>query len=161
MTDWCLPLVLAWQPLCMLLSALGTVAHTVEEYAGEGGPLWDYFGSIAGSRIPRLVGLLLFSVALPLGTIAVSAIGYGLDSGGWLSLLAGLRLGDMAFSHVLPSLWHRPNPGIFSGTVYYGVEGGLLLALVDVQPLAFGAGVAFFALVLPVLWLIGQQQAGA
>lgn len=151
-------LALAWPWPALLLSVLLTVAHTAEEGAGPGGPLWAYFGRITGFRLDPVEGVLLFSIALPAATVIVAWHGYT-GSAFALGLLAGARLGDTAFSHALPWLQgHRPNPGLYSALAGYLAEGLLLAGFASVSWWGVALGAGFFAAVLPVLRLLARLE---
>jgi hypothetical protein len=136
-----------------------TALHVRAEYRGE---LWQYFGDIAGVRIPRRVGVALFSIALPVVLFALSAAAFvpmllGHAPTAWaLGALAGARAGDGAFSHLVQAMrGFRPNPGIVSGVVGM-VEAVALLMIAGEAPVGVGylAGAAFFAAVIPSLDLL-------
>jgi hypothetical protein len=137
------------------LSLAFTVIHAAEEWFGKGGPLWDNFGRIVGVRLPPVLGFLLFIVGLAASLAALSYLGYLAGSVLAISLLLGARLGDSLFSH-----WglyvlglSNPNPGIKS-TVLYVIESGIFIWMYTSSLSAFGLlGAAFFAAVLPSLWL--------
>lgn len=144
-----------------IFDVLLTALHTYQEYRGE---LWGYFGRIAGVRIPRPLGVALFSTALPLGLWALAVLGIGAEFFGATELpwavgaLAGARCGDAVFSHAGPrSRGHRPNPGFSTASV--GMVEALAIPLVwnDEAPgyaVGFFVGAGLFALVLPSLRLL-------
>jgi len=155
--------------LVMILAASFalTALHSLQEWKGEGGPLWRNFGAIVGVKIPDTLGFLGFTAGLTLGLWALALIGIA----GWphwiapafaLGALIGARLSDTLISHVLLyALGYRPNPGLSSTPLY--IIGALFLIVAfhrglqaDPQSawLGIAAGAIFFVLVLPGLWLL-------
>ncbi len=140
--------------LLFAMSALFTLLHVAEELVGDGGPLWRYFGAIAGLRIPDAIGFVLFTVGLAAALIVVAWLGYVGGSALWLGVLLGARVGDSVFSHWLLVLEWKPNPGIAT-TVLFAVEVALVIALgLPASPTGFLLGATFFAAIVPVLRLI-------
>lgn len=148
-----------WAPLCLFsLSVLGTVLHLTDEVLSDGGPIWDNFGAIVGVRLPWTVGFTLFTVALGVVLAGIAAGGYLLEWDWCLSLLLGLRIGDVCISHLgyYALGWSDPNPG-FNTIALYAVEAAVLAAWPAVWcwP-ALLVGLTFFALVLPALAIAGE-----
>jgi hypothetical protein len=162
--DWALLLVLG-------LDLLLTLAHSIQELNGH---LWRYFGAIAGTRIPDIVGFPVFFLLLTAGLWVLAFAGIA----GYLPILGtdvpphwamaavgtliGARLSDRLFSHVrLDRLGYRPNPGL-SSTPYYLAEAIALTVLFlpglrDYPLWAIGGfliGWLFFYSVLPLLRLL-------
>jgi hypothetical protein len=147
-------------PLIFFVSVIFTVFHAAEELWGPGGPLWRNFGRIVGLDLPDLLGFLSFTVGLSVMLFGVAFGAYCFDSGFWVSVLIGARLGDCLISHWSLSAigLSSPNPGIYSTTLYAAegiwlicwlAEGALTISLVGI---VLGGG--FFALVLPSLYLL-------
>lgn len=151
-------------PLLALGSILGidlvlTLIHSVEELKGR---LWNYFGAIAGIRVPDWLGIPTFSIAL---TLALWALGFVGLAGG-LSALVGLpdrwavaaiggiigaRVADGVLSHLrLDRAGYRPNPGLRS-TPYYFAE-AVILAVLFFPGLSSRPGWAVGGFVVAVLF---------
>jgi len=150
-----------------------TLIHILQEWKGEKAPLWRVFGAVVGVRLPNSLGFLGFTLGLTLlqwalglaaitgwlpfvGTLSDSAAARALGS------LIGARVGDNVISHWgLYSMGYRPNPGL-SSTALYSIEAIFILATfwpgLSLDPTAAWKGVAwgaaFFAAVLPGLWLL-------
>ena len=162
------------ESLAALLLILGvdlvlSAVHSLQEWKGKGGPLWRYFGAIAGLWIPDWLGFALFTVGLTVGLWGLAFVGMtgarlgcaGVSAAA-LGALIGARVSDSVVSHVMPAYsGYRPNPGL-SSVPFYLVE-ALLLGVafrkgLGVWPLwaIIGgvAGVLFFVAVMPLLkWL--------
>src|SRR5215831_16799777 len=121
----------------LLVADLGlTLIHSLQELNGR---LWQYFGAIAGVQIPKVLGILFFSLVL---TVFLLAVGFTGISGhvlffripdwiaiGALGLLIGGRLSDRLYSHVrLDRQGYRPNPGLKS-TPYFLAEALIMTVL--------------------------------
>src|SRR5262245_8135927 len=110
-----------------------TLGHSVEELKGR---LADYFGAIAGVRIPAWIGVVFFFRGLTGFLWLVGAIGIvGTDrcpnryTVAVLGLLVGCRVADGLFSHVVLHVkGFRPNPGIKTTPLYFA-EAILLCAV--------------------------------
>ncbi|QPF82874.1 hypothetical protein IC762_24425 [Bradyrhizobium genosp. L] len=153
--------------LILVLDIAITCYHSLQEWKGEGAPLWRNFGAIVGLKIPDRWGFLIFTVALTLTMSAIGVVGiFGAlgpaCSTFALGMLIGARLSDTLVSHALPHLLgYRPNPGL-SSTPLYVVE-ALFVAYAFQPRLAADpalakagliAGIALFVVVLPGLWLL-------
>lgn len=104
----------------LALSLFGTWLHTFvdETLYGDGAPFWDYSADLLGVRPPWLAGFVLF-VFFTLALSAIGVLAYGFGSFLALSLLLGMRTGDVLGSHVaLAALYKRPNPGLATAPVY-------------------------------------------
>jgi choline dehydrogenase len=156
-------------PLTVVLLGLSwtlTLVHTIQELRGH---LWRYFGAIAGVRIPDGIGLVLFTVVLPVlvwvvSLIAIVGLPFIGDAGRMIAVggLIGARLSDRWYSHVrLDRLGYRPNPGL-SSVRYYFAEAIILIILFyqgiwshwPYAAVGFVIGWGFFLLVLPTLRLL-------
>lgn len=162
--------------LVLLVNLVLTMVHSIEELRG---PLWRYFGAIAGIRIPHWLGFPVFTVLLTLILWAAGFAGiagqmplFGAVPEEWaMAALGGLiggRIADGLFSHVrLHLAGFRPNPGL-SSTPFYFAEALILAALffpgLSKHPGWAAAGLVvgalFFWSVLPVLRLISRLIAG-
>jgi hypothetical protein len=153
--------------LILAVDLLLTLVHSLQELRG---PLWRYFGAIAGVRISDVLGFSLFFLFL---TALLWTVGFA-GIAGYLPIyrrvpdcsataavggLIGARLSDGLFSHVrLHYQGYRPNPGL-SSTPYYFAEAVILAVLflpgLQICPLAAAIGfviaVLFFYLILPLL----------
>lgn len=155
--------------LVMILAASFalTALHSLQEWKGEGGPLWRNFGAIVGVKLPDRLGFAVFTLGLTLLLWALALIGIA----GWphwiapafaLGALIGARLSDTLISHVLLyALGYRPNPGLSSTPLY--IIGALFLIVAFRAGLAADwasavcgiiVGAGLFVVVLPVLWLL-------
>jgi hypothetical protein len=156
----------------LLLDATLTLIHTLEELKG---PLWSYFGAIAGVAFSDAFGIPAFFVGLTLTLWAVAMAGMAgwvpwigtLEPARavlWIGALIAARLADSWFSHVrLARAGFEPNPGLRS-TRYYLAEGAVLVALFAPGLVAYplwallGAALStlFFVSVLPIFRLLGK-----
>ena len=138
------------------MSIAFTVIHLTEEILGPGGPLWDYFGQIVRVKLPFIVGVLTFTVALFALQAVMSYYAYFSEGIIWASVLLGFRVSDSIISHWYHAASNRwPNPGIWS-TLLYMAEAAILFGIVglDVDILGFSYGFIFFGSVLPLLLLV-------
>ena len=104
--------------LVLSLSVGITITHTIEEATADE-PIWVYLFRIYGcGSVSTTVGLAdLIMFAIVQIALGVGFYYFGLHTCG--GLLAGIRLGDAVASHWVP--WfrgHRPNPGLWSSTLY-------------------------------------------
>lgn len=105
----------------VVASCLFTLVHLVSEVHDDGGPLWDYFGPLAGVVVPDLLGFLTFTAGLGAALFTISCLAWWYEHSWALSLLLGLRVGDAVISHWTPQLLgKRPNPGLRSSWLYAG-----------------------------------------
>lgn len=145
--------------LLCVLSVFFTIIHAVEELIGDGGPLWDNFGRIVGVRLPYFLGFILFTAGLAGILIFCSFRAYCWSSPIFLSLLFGARVGDTLISH-WGLYWtglSDPNPGLYSTALYVTESFLIYLFAGDMLLLSYILlGAAFFASVLPTLWLAGR-----
>ncbi len=125
-----------------LASIVASAVHTADEVWGRGGPLWEYAEPLVGKV--RYGGLLFLGLFIALSGLAVFGYGYGF---GWaVSLLIGLRVGDLIASHVvLASLFKRPNPGLWSAAALYSLEAVAAFCLFDINWPWFCLGFLVFA----------------
>lgn len=153
-----------------------TFVHTNEERSGQ---IWDYLGRIEGVRVPDLVGILLFFVAL---TAALWILGIGSITGHWpisdgalrgelalagIAAIIGVRVSDSVYSHLCLSRKYQryaQNPGLRSVPLCL-LEAALLavvfapgfvssFAHAGAAGMGFLAGWVFFASIRPGLrWL--------
>lgn len=137
-----------------LASIIFTLLHAADEFFNEGGPLWENFGEIVGTRLPYRLGFALFSVGLPCLLILAAFFAYLYQSPFALSVMVGARLGDTVISHWW--LWltglSSPNPGLQT-TPLYVLEAAAVLFLFGVSWPGVLVGAGFFLAVLPVLRL--------
>jgi len=155
--------------LVMILAASFalTALHSLQEWKGEGGPLWRNFGAIVGVKIPDPLGFAVFTAGLTLILWALALIGiagwpHGIAPAFALGALIGARVSDTLISHVLLyALGYRPNPGLSSTPLY--IIGALFLIVAFRAGLAADwasarcgiiVGAGLFVVVLPVLWLL-------
>jgi len=162
-------------PVLAVLLILGvdlllTLVHVVQEFKGR---FWNYFGGIAGVRVPDWLGFALFSIGLTLllWSLAFAALAGGLSpfidvpdrwSMACLGAIIGGRIADGFFSHIrLDRAGYRPNPGLES--VPYCFAEAAALAVLFAPGLRMhalwalagvAAGVLFFWSVLPGFRLI-------
>lgn len=139
-----------------VVSILITVMHALEERYGNGGPLWTYFGNIAGYWPSRKVGMFV-TILMPaamLSTLAWFAYGEHYD---WaISLLFGARVGDLVVNHGFLLFASRPNPGIITAWMLYTAEAWLLYQKFGIENLPLGiVGVLLFAGIVPAFALVG------
>jgi hypothetical protein len=142
--------------------------HSFQEWTGKGGPLWRYFGAIAGIEIPDGLGLIGFTIGLTIGLWALAFVGMaGVPVGGpsisavALGALIGARVSDSFVSHLmLARSGFRPNPGLASARFYLVEAAFLVFAFwrgLSAHPVAavigIAAGALFFVAVLPALRL--------
>jgi len=146
-----------------------TLGHSVEELKGR---LADYFGAIAGVRIPAWVGVVFFFAGLTGVLWVVGAIGI-VGTYSWpnrctvamLGLLMGCRVADGLFSHVLLHVkGFRPNPGLKTTPLYFAEA--VLLCAVFAESLrqylvsaivGFLLGALMFYSIFPLLRHYGSQ----
>ena len=143
--------------------------HSFQEWKGKGGPIWRYFGAIAGFQISDGWGFFGFTMLLSISLWALAFIGMvGVPVGGpgisatALGILIGARVSDSIVSHLrLARLGFRPNPGL-SSVPFYLIEALFLLVAfwngLGAYPLGavigIAAGALFFVAVLPGLKLL-------
>jgi len=124
--------------------------HAVQEWKGNGAPIWQYLGAIAGVRIPDSIGFIAFTLALTLvlwGLAVVGIAGAFFDdpcvSAFALGALIGARVSDSFVSHVIPACaGFQPNPGLSSVPLYLaeasflpiGFQKGLTACLPAARP---------------------------
>lgn len=154
----------------LAISISVTLLHVWREWADSSGPLHEYFSWKINRKIPREFAVWFFGILLVASHVAVAAAGYALNNEFLLWLLAGLRFGDVFFSHALLGFisdqepWD--NPGIWTTPLQIG-DGLLAVAYLgylksqyiidgDMHWLAFGGGIAAFAAVLPTLMVLGM-----
>jgi hypothetical protein len=146
-----------------------TLGHSVEELKGR---LADYFGAIAGVRIPAWVGVVFFFAVLTGVLWLVGAIGI-IGTYRWpkrftvamLGLLIGCRVADGVFSHVVLHIkGFRPNPGLQTTPLYFA-EAVLLCAVFATRLRQYPAsaivgfliGSVMFYAILPLLRRYGSK----
>lgn len=159
MYDVLLVLILLGGWVASFVSGLLSLGHALEETLGENGPLWDYVADrVRGRALPDTLGLLLLGVALPAALLAVAAMGYCFGSMVFLSLLAGARIGDSVFTHIVPGfLVPVPNPGVETACLYLGEAVLVLLYLGSaLTAWAFLLGMLPFALLWPTAWVAAR-----
>jgi hypothetical protein len=146
-----------------------TLGHSVEELKGH---LADYFGAIAGVRIPPRVGVVVFFRGLTVMLWLVGAIGIigtyrspNRCTVAMLGLLIGCRVADGLFSHVVLHVkGFRPNPGLKTTPLYFA-EAVLLCAVFAPRLRQYPAsaivgfliGSAMFYAILPLLRRYGPK----
>jgi hypothetical protein len=145
-----------------------TLLHSMQERKGK---LWRYFGAIAGVKIPDSVGLVVFFVGLTISLWTVGLLGITGTvlwqrplAFGCLGAIAGCRLSDSVFSHILLNKkGYRPNPGLPSVPLYF-LESLVLVVVfyptirAHTLPVGIGfmIGALFFYSVIPTLKTIGR-----
>ncbi len=144
-----------------------TLLHSYQELKAAGAPLWRNFGAIVGIQIPNWLGFFGFSVVLTLALFILGFVGitglFGVSATAFaLGALMGARLSDTFVSHILlHAIGYRPNPGLCS-TPFYMLEALFLAWFFNAHLLAapfwavvgLAAGIGFFVLVLPILWML-------
>lgn len=145
---WGLPLAI----ILLIFNLTLTLIHALQELKGR---TWDYFGDIAGVRIPDALGILVFFIILLVGLWIVGFIGIvgypPISDATRIFLIAGLigvRVSDRWWGHVRPNRQgYRPNPGLSSS--HWGLAEAIILTIV------FLKGIAAFWLVALIGFFIG------
>ena len=141
----------------VIWSLLGSLLHLGDEITADGGPIWDNFGKIIGVKLPAWLGFMLFTVTIGAALATLAIIGYGYGNQMCVSLLVGTKIGDILFSHLFPTVFraNNPNPGLHT-TPLYCFEAIMASICLELDIGWALIGIWCFALVLPILWLIGR-----
>ena len=134
-----------------MFSIVASVAHGLEEGSGD---LIGYFCRIAKLPKPTAeISIALLGVVLPSALAMMAALGYQEGSCFALNLLFAARVTDSLLSHWTLAFVERPNPGIWSTTLY-AVEAVVLFYIIDgeFRPDGLVAGSLPFLVTNP-LWL--------
>lgn len=172
------------QGAALLWCVVVAIIHARQEAKDR---LWQYFGEVTGATWLRAFHEMGFALivapALLLQTTAalMAFCGDGIDAR-WLALLIGARIGDAAFSHLIPVAQgyelrryreqvedptlgaRQKNPGLPSAIIYL-IDGLILLVIWRAELAAlhsvaiwFAIGAGFFASVQPALRLLKTRE---
>lgn len=120
-----------WAVVAVLGSLAVTLVHYADEWYGSDEAFWQYADPLRVMRSPVPFALGSFVLLVVQTVLALYGLAFG-DAGA-LSLLVGLRLGDLLFSHIFLALCYRPyepQPGLKTAGLL-GLEAAAVALLWD------------------------------